>query len=226
MRKPLIALALGLTISQAGSCGASSPTVVQRPITWDQDRLQLTESYLASRYGLTAKSARIEPRMVVLHWTAIPTLEQSYEAFFPSKLPNSRGDIATAGDLNVSAHYLVDRNGTIYQLMPDTLMARHTIGLNHCAIGIENVGGTGDTPLTAEQLKANAWLVRRLALKYPIRYLVGHYEYTAFEGHPLWLEKDSAYRTEKTDPGRGFMKRIRRSLRDLKLQPAPKHESL
>ena len=188
--------------------------------------MELTRAYLESRYGLHQEDARIRPQMVVLHWTAIPTLEGSFQAFYPTRLPAARGDISSGGALNVSAHYLVDRDGTIYQLMPDTLMARHTIGLNHCAIGVENVGGTPETPLTTEQLKANAWLVRNLAGRYPIRYLIGHYEYTAFEGHPLWLEQDSAYRTEKTDPGPGFMKKIRHSLRDLPLQPAPKPDPL
>jgi len=183
--------------------------------------MALSRAYLETRYGLHQEDARINPRMVVLHWTAIPTLEASFDAFNPSRLPAARGDISSAGALNVSAHYLVDRDGTIYQLMPDTLMARHTIGLNHCAIGIENVGGTPETPLTPQQLRANSWLVRNLAARYPIRYLIGHYEYTAFEGHPLWLENDSAYRTEKTDPGRDFMKKIRRSVKDLHLEPAP-----
>ena len=46
-------------------------------------------------------------------------------------------------------------------------MARHVIGLNHCAIGIENVGGTIDTPLTKKQLKANIKLVNYLKQQYP-----------------------------------------------------------
>ena len=226
MKNILTFLALGLLFFQAVGCGASRPALVQRPIIWDPDRMELSRAYLETRYGLRQEDARIEPRMVVLHWTAIPSLEGSFQAFYPSRLPEARGDISSAGALNVSAHYLVDRDGTIYQLMPDTLMARHTIGLNHCAIGIENVGGTPETPLTQEQLQANAWLVRNLAGRYPIRYLIGHYEYTAFEGHPLWLENDSAYRTEKTDPGQDFMKKIRHSLRDLQLQPAPKPNPL
>ena len=159
--------------------------------------------------------------MVVLHWTAIPTLEGSLEAFQPERLPSARGDIQQAGALNVSAHYLVDRDGTIYQLLPDTVMARHTIGLNHCAIGIENVGGTPETPLTEAQLESNTLLVRFLAKKYPIEYLIGHYEYTAFEGHPLWLEKDSGYRTLKTDPGEAFMDQVRQNLSDLSFKPNP-----
>ncbi|WP_338156656.1 peptidoglycan recognition family protein [Robiginitalea aestuariiviva] len=198
---------------------------MERPITWDAERERLSLAYLEARYGLTPVTPRINPKMVVLHWTAIPTLEKSLEAFEPSRLPQTRPDIQTAGALNVSAHYLVDRDGTIYHLLADTLMARHTIGLNHCAIGIENVGGTPETPLTEAQLKANIWLVRHLKASFPITYLIGHHEYTSFEGHPLWLEQDSAYRTEKTDPGPAFMNDVRRAVKDLGLQGPPKMQN-
>lgn len=203
------------------SCTTSKPVIVERPISFGPEREALTISYLQDRYGLPAASPAIAPRMVVLHWTAIPTLKGSLEAFDPERLPSARGDIGGGGALNVSAHYLVDRDGAIYQLLPDTVMARHTIGLNHCAIGIENVGGTPETPLTEAQLKANTRLVRYLAKTYPIEYLIGHSEYTAFDGHPLWLEKDSAYRTTKTDPGEDFMREIRKNLSDLSFKPIP-----
>ena len=49
----------------------------------------------------------------------------------------------------------MDRDGAVYRLMPETWMARHTIGLNRVAIGIENVGGPR-WPLTPEQLRADA----------------------------------------------------------------------
>lgn len=147
--------------------------------------------------------------MIVVHWTEVPTLEGSFMTFKPSRL-KGRPDIKEAGSLNVSAHYLVDRDGTVYRLMPDTLMARHVIGLNHCSIGIENVGGTEDTPLTAAQLRSNVRLIRYLIRKYEIEFLIGHYEYTRFERHPLWMESDSGYRTEKVDPGEEFMKEIRK----------------
>jgi N-acetylmuramoyl-L-alanine amidase len=208
-------------ISLVGGCSSVKPRIVERPIAFGPEREALTISYLQTRYDLPATTSSISPRMIVLHWTAIPTLEGSLEAFGPEKLPSARGDIQGGGALNVSAHYLIDRDGTIYQLLPDTLMARHTIGLNHCAIGIENVGGTAETPLTPEQEKANTILVRSLAKTYPIEYLIGHYEYTAFEGHPLWLEKDSQYRTSKTDPGEAFMKKVRSNLKDLSFKPVP-----
>ena len=40
----------------------------------------------------------------------------------------------------VCAHFVIDRDGTIHQLVPLRLMCRHTVGLNHTAIGIEHVG--------------------------------------------------------------------------------------
>ncbi|MBC2840571.1 N-acetylmuramoyl-L-alanine amidase [Robiginitalea sp. SC105] len=221
MTKKLPIFIVLLLVALFTGCSSYQPLLADRPIRFDQNRRELTRAYLQDRYGIRQEGVGIQPEMIVLHWTAIPTVEASFDAFYPSELPDSRGDITSAGALNVSAHYLVDRDGTILQLMPDTVMARHVIGLNHCAIGIENVGGTPETPLTKAQLQANEWLVRRLAAKYPIRYLIGHYEYTRFEGHPLWLEQDSGYRTEKTDPGVGFMKKIRNSVRDLGLEPAP-----
>ena len=148
--------------------------------------------------------------MIVLHWTVIPTFEKSFEAFNPAKLPG-RADLRTASALNVSSQFMIDRDGMIYRLLPETTMARHVIGLNHCAIGIENIGGTEDLPLTKAQEKSNIWLVNYLAEKYNIEYLIGHYEYTLFEGHELWLEKDEGYRTEKTDPGVDFMNKVRKA---------------
>jgi N-acetyl-anhydromuramyl-L-alanine amidase AmpD len=205
----------------AGCASYQPGLVVDRPIPFGNEREALTREYLQQRYGLPGEDASIRPRMVVLHWTAIPTLEGSFGAFEPETLPDTRGDIQQGGALNVSAHYLVDRDGTIYRLLPDTLMARHTIGLNHCAIGVENVGGTPQTPLTPAQLRSNVWLVRQLARKYPIEYVIGHHEYTLFEGHPLRLEKEGAYRTEKTDPGKEFMEGVREELNDLPLKPLP-----
>ena len=136
-------------------------------------------------------------------------------------MANSRGDIKSAGQLNVSSQFMVDRDGSIYRLLPETTMARHVIGLNHCAIGIENIGGTPDLPLTKAQLKSNIFLVQYLTKKYDIDYLIGHYEYTRFEDHPLWLEKDDAYRTDKTDPGEDFMKKVRAATRELNFKPIP-----
>ncbi|SHK14683.1 N-acetylmuramoyl-L-alanine amidase [Reichenbachiella agariperforans] len=195
--------------------------IVDRPVSFDQERVDLTLQYLDEHYGLVQEKPTIDPKMIVVHYTVIPTLEKSIAAFENSKLPNWRPEIAGAGALNVSAHFLVNQDGTIYRLMPENYMARHVIGLNHCAIGIENVGGTDAVPLTPSQVKANVWLVSYLKEKYDIQYLIGHDEYTLFEGHDLWLEKDAGYRTVKSDPGKAFMAAIREQTDDLGFLPLP-----
>ena len=87
--------------------------------------------------------------------------------------------------------------------------------------GIENVGGTAELPLTKAQVKANIKLVKHLASKYDIEYLIGHHEYTLFEGHPLWLEVDEGYRTKKTDPGDDFMRKVRRATKSFNFETLP-----
>ena len=191
--------------------------IVDKPIRFGPQRIVLTQQYLKRHYGIDAKTIEIQPRMIVVHYTALPTLSASWNAFNPETLPSYRALIGKASRLNVSVHYLVDRDGTIYRLMPDHWMARHVIGLNHCAIGIENVGSEDLTPA---QLEADTKLIRYLRHKYPaIRYLIGHYEYRNFEGSPLWLEKDPGYRTIKKDPGRTFMEALHRRFPDLKSAP-------
>ena len=211
----LIVLAIAL-----GAC-SSQKEIVDIPIIFDEQRIELTKEYLLKRYELDQDTPKITPKMVVLHWTAIPSLKKSFEAFNRSTLPNWRPDLVNVSGLNVSSHFLVDQDGTIYRLMPETTMARHTIGLNHCAIGIENVGGTEGLPLTKQQLKSNVYLVNYLASKYDIDYVIGHQEYTLFEGHPLWLEVDDGYRTKKTDPGMDFIEKVRKATKKFNFKPVP-----
>ncbi|WP_190808673.1 peptidoglycan recognition family protein [Flagellimonas sp. S3867] len=211
---------IALFISVFWSCQVQQ-TIVDRPIVFDDERIALTKEYLLQRYNVEQNNPEIKPTMIVLHWTAIPTLEGSFDAFKDTKLPNWRPDIENVSGLNVSTQFLVDRDGTIYRLMPENYMGRHVIGLNHCSIGVENVGGTDKYPLTKQQLKSNIWLVNYLAEKYNIDYLIGHYEYILFEGHPLWLEVDDGYRTEKTDPGTDFMKKVRKATKKFNFKPVP-----
>ncbi len=216
MKKSILYLSFAILIS---SC--TKQLIVDKPIVFDAERKALTLEYLKDHYEIIQDEPTIDPQMVVVHWTVIPTLEKSYTAFQNAKLPNWRPDIASASALNVSSQFLVDRDGTIYRLMPENFMARHVIGLNHCAIGIENVGGTEELPLTDAQLKSNIWIVKYLKKKYDIQYLIGHYEYTYFEDHELWLEVNDGYRTIKTDPGEKFLSDIRQAVKNLDLKENP-----
>ena len=193
-------------------------SIIERPIIFDKQRVSLTKEYIKQRYDLDVETIHITPRIIVIHWTAINTLEESIERFMRPSLPADRFDIAKASALNVSTHFMIDRDGTVYRLMDETTMARHVIGLNYSAIGIENVGGKGNIDnLTPAQLEANIKLISYLQDKYStLEYLIGHHEYTEFSHHPLWLEKDNAYRTRKHDPGEPFMNELRQHFPQLK----------
>lgn len=194
--------------------------IIDKPIIYDSTRTKLSIQYLKERHGLIKQEPKIEPVMIVLHWTAAKTMSSTFNAFNPPKLNGDRKAIAGASNLNVSSQFLIDRDGTIYRLMPEDYFARHVIGLNYCAIGIENVG-SDDFPLTEAQLLANEQLVRYLTNKYQIKHLIGHYEYTLFKDTALWKETDPKYQTGKTDPGISFMQKIRTKVKDLNFDPLP-----
>ena len=203
------------------AAGGAGPEIVQTPIVFGDRREELSLQYMQERYGIVRENATIDPQMIVVHWTAIRTFAETFDAFNPEELPQARNAIGSAGALNVSSQFLIDRDGTIHQLLPETTFARHVIGLNHCAIGIENVGNGTDLPLTDAQFAANVALIEMLAAKYDIEYLIGHHEYSQFIGHPLWKESDPGYLTEKVDPGDEFMGRLRARLAALEFAGAP-----
>lgn len=220
--KSYIIIVLSMALSWASLSGiAQSLKIRDQPIVWDATRQQLSLEYLKNRHGIEQSAPYIIPRMVVVHWTAIPTLAGSLRAFEQAELPSTRKELIKNSSLNVSVAFLVDYDGTIYRLLPDTAFTRHCIGLNYMAVGIENVGDGAQHPLTAAQLEANAQIVRYLANNYPIEYLIGHHEYGKFRNTPLWKETNPEYFTHKTDPGEAFMASLRQKLKELNLKSEP-----
>jgi len=195
--------------------------IIDKPIDFGAERIAMTKQYIKQHYGMIVNNIKIKPKIIVLHWTAEMDFDKSFNRLKPQRLFTDRKDIAKASLLNVSAHFLVDRDGTIYRLMPENWMARHVIGLNYSSIGVENVGGYGNKrdDLTLAQRQANKDLIRYLKHKYPtIQYLIGHHEYKQMESTSLWLEKDKGYRTVKADPGAKFMEEMRKATKDLHLK--------
>ncbi len=198
--------------------------IIEKPIKFQKERMQMTKKYIKDHYGLSVSNIEITPKIVLLHWTSIMDFDETFDILNPQKLISARKDIQKASALNVSAQFIVDRDGKIYRLMPENWMARHVIGLNYSSIGIENIGGRDDIheDLTPAQVKSNVALIRYLKKKYPtIEYVIGHFEYRRMESHPLWLELDPNYRTDKNDPGPKFMREVRAEIIDLKLKEPP-----
>ncbi len=192
--------------------------VVPLPLPQGRRRSRLTLEYVRERYDRRAASLRFVPRMIVLHWTELPTFRALWDAFASARIPPWRPELLRAGRVNVASQFGVDRNGAIYRFLPETAIARHVIGLNRVAIGIENVGGSA-APLTECQVRADAKLIADLVARYPtIRYLIGHHEYGRFRGTPLWEERDVDYFTTKVDPGDEFMAAVRSRIEPLGLR--------
>jgi N-acetyl-anhydromuramyl-L-alanine amidase AmpD len=198
----------------------STLQIIQYPINYSKDRTDLSIQYLKERHGLTQTTPTINPKIIVLHFTGFGNIKTIHEYFNAPTIEESRKVNKKVSALNVGSHYLIDRDGTIYQLIPDTLLARHVIGLNYCAIGVENIGSEKE-PLTEAQIISNAKLVRYLTTKYKIEYLIGHEEYIQFRNTSLWKETDSNYITYKNDPGKAFMDGVRLLTKDLGLRATP-----
>ena len=196
----IIIIFLGIWGSNSSYIESSSLNIVEKFLPWSENRERLTREYAELHYGMSITT--IEPQAVVVHWTAGDTWQSAYYTFYD----DTRND----GTVNVSSQFLVDRDGTIYQLMPDNKLARHVIGYNWCAIGIENVGGVNNVEnLTYEQLKSNIELIRYLRNKYPkIRYIFGHYQQIIARESGLYIEHVKGYSSSKSDPGPTFMKSL------------------
>ncbi|MEI7488110.1 MAG: peptidoglycan recognition family protein [Chryseobacterium sp.] len=194
--------------------------IINKPINYSQERIRLSLEYLKNHHQIVQNAPIISPKMIVLHYTAGGTVETNYKYFNKTNLESARNTLKKQSTLNVSSQYIVDRDGIIYQLMEPNMFARHTIGLNYCAIGIENIGSK-QQPLTEKQIASNAQLIRFLTKKYNIEYLIGHSEYGIFRNSKLWKETDPNYFTAKEDPGKDFMSKVRLLVTDLHLKDKP-----
>ncbi|MBQ7453535.1 MAG: N-acetylmuramoyl-L-alanine amidase [Selenomonadaceae bacterium] len=183
---------------------AEEPPFLDNFIPWSDYRDQLGDEYTLKHYGKIYRE--IVPQAVVVHWTAMGTLESNRNFFYNA----DRGD----GTLNVASQFVVGRDGTVWRLMPETKFARHIIGYNHCAIGIENVGGYNhQEDLTDAQLAANVRLIKYLHAKYPtIKYVFGHYQQNVARASGLYIELVAGYHSVKDDPGPKFMRGLREQL--------------
>lgn len=108
-------------------------------------------------------------------------VHSSYDALGddPFSIP---GIIKEYAEYGVSAHYLIGRDGTIYQLVADKNIAYHAgvsqvpdgrTGVNAFSLGIEMVNTKTDKFTTA-QYSALDNLIGQLKNEYKIKYVLGH----------------------------------------------------
>ena len=164
------------TIATIAAAAGRKPPINPDPISYGDDRKAEMANYSRRHYG--AKEWRLrDPKAIVLHFTASDSYDSVWSTF-DSNAPN-------LGERpGVCAHYVIEQNGTIDELVAPSIRCRHTIGLNHVAIGIEMVQSTGRGSHWADQqilnrrkqIGAALHLVRWLQARYdiPTGEVIGH----------------------------------------------------
>lgn len=148
--------------------------------------------------------------LIVLHNISLPPGEFGGDAItrlFTNCLDyGAHPYFATLRGIEVSAHFLVRRDGELIQFVPCALRAWHAgrsswQGRERCndfSVGIE-LEGTDEVPYCDAQYETLAALVGALCRRYPVREVVGHSDVAP---------------GRKSDPGAAFdWPRIRRMIR-------------
>ncbi|MFL5961487.1 MAG: N-acetylmuramoyl-L-alanine amidase [Gaiellaceae bacterium] len=162
-----------LALLVAAVVAPARPAIVWKPIPFDAHRRAETARYAARHYGL--HTWRLEhPKVIVEHYTAGNSFSSAWNTFASDAPDPELHELP-----GTCAHFVIDRDGTIYQLVPLNTMCRHTVGLNWTAIGIEHVG-TSDASILqnpkqiAASLKLTLWLMHRFGISLPN--VIGHNE--------------------------------------------------
>lgn len=153
-----------------------APPIVPRLLPRLEERIPQAAEYSLRHYG--DREWRLDPQVIVLHYTCGPSFSSAWHTFANNR--PRRGELP-----GLSAHYIVDQDGTIYGIVPPSIRCRHANGINHVAIGIEFVQRClREGPAAVEramldrgpQIEAALALVRHLRARFRIRDedIIGH----------------------------------------------------
>jgi beta-N-acetylhexosaminidase len=176
-RTALLALACVLLLVVPAGLAMTSfaprPHIVTRPVAFPAKRKTEMQAYAKRHYGLATWQLR-SPKVIVEHITVSSTFASAFSTF-NADVPDSELHELPG----TCAHFVIDTDGTIYQLVPLGVMCRHTVGLNWTAIGIEHVGLSdaqvlGNARQVSSSLALTAWLMSRFQIK--LGDVIGHNE--------------------------------------------------
>jgi beta-N-acetylhexosaminidase len=160
-------------ITHAERVAKLRPPIVDKPIPLTDKRKHEMVEYADRHYGI--RSATItRPKVIVEHYTVTPDVQSTYDVFAPDE-----PDVELHELPGLCSQFVVDRDGTIYQLTPLSFMCRHTVGLNYTALGIEHVGSSDQEVLSnPAQMRASLRLTRWLRCRshIPVKNVIGHSE--------------------------------------------------
>lgn len=219
-RAPIWALATTFACLAAGA-GAQSdgppatptakPRIQEDHISYGGQRRSQMAAYSHRHYG-DREWRLTDPKVIVLHFTATDSYSSVWNTF-ESNAPN------LGEKPGVCSHYVVQQDGTIDELVAPRIRCRHTVGLNHVALGIEMVQATGEGAHWADQqildrrrqVGAALRLVRWLQDRYDIRTseVIGH----SMANDDRYFEDLQGWTNDHTDWLKRDVKEFRHRLR-------------
>lgn len=192
----------------ARSASVGRPPIVSKRIPFGAERKHEMAAYARRHYGIDSYRLR-RPRTIVEHYTVNDSVRATFNTFAPD-----RADVELHELPGVCSHFVIARNGRIFQFVSLKLMCRHTVGLNYTAIGIEHVGRSDSDILdNRRQLRASLRLTTWLRCRYEIgrRNVIGHSESLSSRYHRERVAR--LRRQTHEDFTHASMKRYRAKLR-------------
>ena len=128
----LLAVAVVSGVARAGQPARGSSAVVPRPrIVWDpipfgpKRKAEMT-AYARRHYGSFLRPTwRLnDPHVIVIHYTETPNFSSTFNTFAADVPDPELHELP-----GTCAHFVIDRAGTIHQLVALGTMCRHTVGL-------------------------------------------------------------------------------------------------
>jgi N-acetylmuramoyl-L-alanine amidase-like protein len=177
----------------AESGSVPEPQIVRRFIPFGAKRKAETRAYAQRHYGISTDKL-VDPKVIVEHYTESADAQSAINTFATDQPDSELHELP-----QTCAHFVIDSDGTIYQLVSLTEICRHTVGLNYTAFGIEMAGFSDQQILDRKpELDAALTLTRWLRCRYGIdvHNVIGHNESLS---SPYHRERVASLRTQTHD---------------------------
>jgi beta-N-acetylhexosaminidase len=197
-----------MTALLAALLAFSPPAIHEWRIPFPQQRKAEMSAYARRHYGINSYRLT-KPRVIVEHVAVASSAAATRNAFVPDRPDPELHELP-----GVCSHFVIDRDGIVYQLVSVRIMCRHTVGLNYTAIGIEHAGFKdsdvlGDNRQLQASLRLTAWLKCRYGIR--LSNVIGHNESLS---SPYHHENVARLRTQTHgDMQHASMQTYRRKLR-------------
>lgn len=160
------------------------PQILKKPIPFPDLRKDQMAAY-SRRHNGRSGWRLADPAVIVEHYTGGSSFASAWNTF----ASNARHLGEKPG---TCAHFLIDTDGTIYQLVDVEVRCRHAIGLNHVSIGIEHVGRSAravlrNPAMMRSSLRLTLWLMATHGIE--ARNVIGHAESLESPFHDEWYDE-------------------------------------